>query len=112
MSKREEDNGERGRREHEKKDDRRRHERPHGTGYGTERTVYLEFLARRWQGSIPPTPQAYARALGQWRQLPGSILTAATDLGMIPKSSPPPPDDSSQKPRKQGHHPGKEERHS
>jgi hypothetical protein len=59
-------------------------ERPHGTGYGTERSAYEDYLARKWEGSDPPTPQAYARAVQLWRQLPGSIVTVPSDLGTIP----------------------------
>jgi hypothetical protein len=69
------------------KDEREHRERQRGTGFGTERAVYLQFLARRWRGSDPPTPQAYSRALQQWRQLPGVIATAPTDLGAIPAST-------------------------
>ncbi len=100
-------------REHEwnERDDETREHRPeqHGTGYGTERAGYLTFLASRWVGSIPPTPQAYARALKQWRQLPGSIVTAPIDLGSLPSSSPPAVPDSSQEP---AHDADREERQS
>ena len=64
-----------GRREH------REHERPHPAEGGWDREVHLAIIAARWVGSVPPTAQAYARALAQWRQLPGAIITAATDLG-------------------------------
>lgn len=57
--------------------------RPHGTGYGRERAVYEEFLTRRWQGSVPPTAQAYSRAIQKWRQLPGSIVTTPADIGAV-----------------------------
>jgi hypothetical protein len=70
--------------------DRPEHERPRqrGTGYGKERPSYLALLARRWLGSVPPTPEAYARALQQWRQLQGSIVTAPADLGSDRGSAP------------------------
>jgi hypothetical protein len=68
--------------------ERKHREEPHGTGYGTERSVYQKYLARKWEGSAPPTPQAYARAIQLWRQLPGSIMTAPADLGTIPESTP------------------------
>ena len=60
-----------------------RRERPRG--HGRERAVFLDYIARRWQGSAPPTAEAYARALRQWRQLPGSVITAPNDLAEIPK---------------------------
>ena len=77
-------------REHDRdydKDDRHR-ERARGRGYGLERSGYLEVLARKWRGSEPPTPQAYARAVKQWRQLPGAVVTAPTDLGTLPAEPP------------------------
>jgi len=69
------------------KDDRHR-EHARGRGYGLERSGYLEFLARKWRGSEPPTPQAYARAAKQWRQLPGAVVTAPADLGSLPPEPP------------------------
>jgi hypothetical protein len=60
--------------------ERREHERPHVSLEG-DREVHLAIIARQWLGSAPPTAQAYARALGQWRQLPGVVTTTATDLG-------------------------------
>jgi hypothetical protein len=88
MDKREQDRPERKKHGHgHDKDEREHRERQRGTGFGTERAVYLQFLARRWKGSDPPTPQAYSRALKQWRQLPGVIVTAPTDLGGIPTST-------------------------
>lgn len=87
MDKRDHGKHERKRRD---KDDHEHRERQRGTGFGTERAVYLQFLARRWKGSPPATPQAYSRALKQWRQLPGVIATAPTDLGKNPTSAAPP----------------------
>jgi hypothetical protein len=73
---------------HDEPDDERR-QHAHGTGYGREQIVYRECMARRWQGSESPSPQAYSRALKQSRQLPGSVVTAATDLGTLPPAPPP-----------------------
>jgi hypothetical protein len=78
-------NHKRSRRHREDDDDRQRRERPRGTGYGTEQAIYREYLGRRWDGSNPPTPQAYLRAAKLWRQLPGSIVTTAADLGNLPE---------------------------
>jgi hypothetical protein len=61
--------------------ERREHEREDHREEGRDREVHLAIIAARWVGSIPPTAQAYARALAQWRQLPGALVTAATDLG-------------------------------
>lgn len=84
------------RRERERREAEREHghrgrddERPpeqRGTGYGRELPAYLHFLARRWEGSVVPTPQAYARALQQWRQLPGAVTTAPADVPRPQKS--------------------------
>jgi hypothetical protein len=54
-------------------------ERPHGRG--RERQAFLDYLARRWIGSPPPTAEAYAKAESQWRQLPGAVIARPTDLG-------------------------------
>lgn len=56
---------------------RGRREKPHGRG--REREVFLEYLARRWTGSAPPTAAAYARAATQWRSL-GAVVTTPTDI--------------------------------
>jgi hypothetical protein len=43
--------------------------------------TFLKVRGARWLGSEPPTAEAYARALAQWRQLPGAIGVTAADLG-------------------------------
>jgi hypothetical protein len=74
-------------REHKKEE----HEHPEGEGrgFGLEQVSYRHILARRWKGSTPPTPQSYARAIKQWRQLPGAVVTTPADLGTLPPSKPP-----------------------
>jgi hypothetical protein len=47
---------------------------------GRERQVHEEIIARRTEGGAPPTAEAYARALEQWQQLPGSIVRPPTDV--------------------------------
>lgn len=89
MNKREESRRERETRRHEGRDRDEQRPRQHGTGYGRERAVYLEYIARKWQGSEPPTAEGYARALELWRRLPGATVTAATDLTQAEKSSEP-----------------------
>jgi hypothetical protein len=74
------------------RDESERRPKQRGTGYGTERAVYLKYLARKWQGSVPPSARAYALANRLWRQLPGAVITEPTDLGTIPKSAAPHPD--------------------
>jgi hypothetical protein len=61
--------------------ERREHGREDHREEGRDREVHLAIIAARWVGSAPATAEAYARALAQWRQLPGAITTAATDLG-------------------------------
>jgi hypothetical protein len=100
MSQRDRDEKERKERKREDSEERHR-EKPHGTGHGTERSVYLEHLARKWEGSAPPTPQAYARAIQLWRQLPGSVMAAPTDLGSLPQTG---PDDESKEPHESDEH--------
>lgn len=57
------------------------HNRPHPAEDGSEHRVHLAIIAARWVGSAPPTAEAYAKALAQWRKLPGVIETSATDVG-------------------------------
>jgi hypothetical protein len=66
---------------------RRRHERPHGRG--REREIFLDYVTRRWDGSPPPSAEAYAQAERLWRQLPGAVITLPTDLGGPPEQPPP-----------------------
>jgi hypothetical protein len=47
---------------------------------GRDFPVFLKIRGARWLGSAPPTAEAYARALAQWRQLPGAIGGATTNL--------------------------------
>ena len=73
---------------------RRRHQRPHGRG--REREVFLDYVTRRWEGSPPPSAEAYAQAERLWRQLPGAVITLPTDLGGPPEQPPPRDGDGAQ----------------
>jgi hypothetical protein len=55
---------------------------------GRERKVHEEIIERRLEGGAPPTPEAYARALEQWHQLPGSVVRPPTDIGLPGEKSP------------------------
>lgn len=66
---------------------RRGEQRPHDRG--REREVFLDYVTRRWEGSPPPSAEAYARAERLWRQMPGAVITPPTDLGQQPKQPPP-----------------------
>lgn len=57
---------------------------------GREHQVHQEILERRMRGGPAPTPEAYARALEQWKNLPGSVVRPATDV--TPPAPPPPPE--------------------
>ena len=41
-------------------------------------------LQRRWLGSPPPTAERYARALRQWRALPGAVVSLGTGMTAAP----------------------------
>jgi hypothetical protein len=44
-------------------------------------SVHRELLERRLEGGAPATPGAYARAIEQWRRLPGAVVsTQVADL--------------------------------
>jgi hypothetical protein len=68
------------RRDREEREEREERIEP-GKGPGRDREVYLDYLRRRWQGSAPPTPQAYARALSLWSHLPGALPVPPTEPG-------------------------------
>ena len=76
--------GEQGHHEHGRRgdgDDRRdEKERPRRRRMGREHAVHQELLEKRLGGGDPPTPEAYAKALKEWQQLPGSIVRPPTDV--------------------------------
>jgi hypothetical protein len=59
--------------------------RPHGRGReeegGDDPARHARIQARRWLGSPPPTAERYARALRQWRALPGAVVSPGTGMG-------------------------------
>ena len=55
---------------------RRRHsQREHS---GDDPLRHARILQHRWEGSPPPTAERYARALRQWRALPGAVVSPGT----------------------------------
>lgn len=68
-------------------------ERPKHKPEGREHQVHKEILERRWRGGPEPTPEAYARALEQWKNLPGSIVRPPTDIRQPPDEKPTQPTD-------------------
>ena len=69
--------------------------------------IHADYVRRRLEGGEPPTPDAYARAARQWRQLPGATAAAPTDLGNLPEPPPAPGDrgDEDKPPDKPGDSP-------
>jgi hypothetical protein len=57
--------------------------------FGRDYPVFARLRGVRWQGSGPATAQAFARALAQWRRLPGAIGATAADLGNAAATPPP-----------------------
>jgi hypothetical protein len=65
---------------------------PQRDRHANRRKVHLKFLARRLEGGTSATPEAYARAIQQWQQLPGAVVSVpVTDLTRA-QASPTPTD--------------------
>jgi hypothetical protein len=67
--------------DHDNGGDRGDSEHRHPNPRGRDFPAFLKVRTARWLGSAPATAEAYARALAQWRQLPGAISVTTTDLG-------------------------------
>ncbi|HUA64180.1 MAG TPA: hypothetical protein VML19_35890 [Verrucomicrobiae bacterium] len=65
-------------REHEEHE-RHEEERPRRRRMGREHAVHQQIVEKRLGGGAPATPEAYAEALKQWQQLPGSVVRPPTD---------------------------------
>jgi hypothetical protein len=61
--------------DHEDDYDRRSH--GHKEESGDDPARHASVIARRWLGSVPPTPDRYVRAFQQWQALPGSVARPA-----------------------------------
>jgi hypothetical protein len=62
-------------------------DRPRKDKDGRERIVHIEIAERRFAGGPPPSPQAYARAIEQWRRLSGAVIhVPVQDLANAPES--------------------------
>lgn len=55
------------------RDHERDHKRPRRKRDGRDRAVIVEIVKQRLEGGAPPTPEAYAKGLEQWQNLPGAI---------------------------------------
>lgn len=69
-----------------------KYDKPKHKPEGREHEVHKEILARRMRGGPEPTPEAYARALEQWQQLPGSVVRPPTDVTPSTPEPAEPPD--------------------
>lgn len=55
-------------------------DRPRHKSDGREHRVHQEILDRRMRGGPALTPEAYERALDEWRSLQGSVMRPPTDV--------------------------------
>ena len=51
--------------------------------------IHRDYLERRLGGGAPATPEAYSRALEQWRKLPGAVSTPPTEVKVDDGGQPP-----------------------
>jgi hypothetical protein len=72
-------------REHEYKHERERHPDRERKDTGDDPRAHAKIIARRWIGSVAPTPELFARAVRQWHALPGAVMWPATDVTAAPK---------------------------
>jgi hypothetical protein len=49
---------------------------------GDDPARHARIQARRWLGSPPPTAERYARALRQWRAMPGAVVSPGTGMAL------------------------------
>jgi hypothetical protein len=66
---------------------RRRRERREESGDDPLR--HARILQHRWEGSPRPTAERYARALQQWRALPGAVVSPGTSTTAGPERTGP-----------------------
>lgn len=50
--------------------------------------IHRDYLERRLGGGAAATPEAYARALEQWRKLPGAVSTPPTEIKAVDADRP------------------------
>lgn len=66
---------------------RRRQRREHREESGDDPLRHARILQHRWEGSPPPTAERYARALQQWRALPGAMVSPGTGTTAGPEEA-------------------------
>jgi hypothetical protein len=85
------DRAEQGRQEHGRRGEDDRYpekDRPRRRRMGREHAVHQQIVERRLSGGAPATPEAYAKAIEEWQQLPGSIVRPPTDEKPSAKDTP------------------------
>jgi hypothetical protein len=73
------------RHEHPEEQDK---DRPRRRRMGREHAVHQQIVERRLSGGAPATPETYAKALEEWKQLPGSVVRPPTDEKRAEKLAP------------------------
>ena len=68
---------------HEHEHERHAHRERKDTG--DDPRAHAKIIARRWIGSVAPTPELFARAVRQWHALPGAVVWPATDVTVAAK---------------------------
>jgi hypothetical protein len=60
--------------------------RPHPDPSGRDRAVIIQILKKRLAGSPVPTAEMYAKALGQWHRLRGSLIREPGSVAQTQKA--------------------------
>ena len=68
---------------------------PRNEPEGRDFNVFVDIVKRRLAGGVPATPEAYARGLEQWKQLPGAVTR---DAGTIKGALDAPPSPGAEDP--------------
>jgi len=63
-------------------------DQPRRRRMGREHAVHEQIIDRRLGGGAPATAEAYAKALEEWHQLPGSVVRPPTDEKPATKTAP------------------------
>jgi hypothetical protein len=71
--------------EYERPEDK---DQPRRRRMGREHAVHEQIINRRLGGGAPATAEAYAKALEEWHQLPGSVVRPPTDEKPATKTAP------------------------
>jgi hypothetical protein len=76
--------------EHPQEKDDKEEPRPPGRDPDADPVkVHRDYVERHLGGGAPATPEAYARALKQWHELPGAVGTPPTEVAGEEAEKPP-----------------------